>query len=58
MNIIMNASKKYSNIVITMTPQEVRKNLVIYNGERLTNEFDIATNAINFQIKLQSKGEF
>ena len=58
MNIIMNANKKFVNLVITMTPQEARKNLVVYNGERLNNEFNIDTNSSNLQIKLQSKGEF
>jgi hypothetical protein len=55
MEIICNTTQRFINLTITMTEEDVKKNLILYNGEKLNGLFKISSNSFNFNIQISSR---
>ena len=52
MEIIFNTAKNFANLTIIMTQEEIEKNNVRYNGQKIEDFASISSNSFNFNIEI------
>lgn len=52
MEIVFNTTKNFANLTIIMTQEEIEKNNVRYNGQKIEDFASMSSSSFNFNIEI------